>query len=97
MPARSDLIHLNVAMLPRSGGLTNSMRDLDSKKTSYFPPSITPLSLEKAKQYLICHANYSEQEATDFLQSLRQEQPLKKLRSRRAQNRIEKLPILRRG
>ena len=94
-----DLIHLNVAnaATQRKGGLTNSMSDLDGKRTSYFPPSITPLSLDKAKQYLTCHANYSEQEATDFLESLRQEKPPKKLRSRRAQNRIEKLPILRRG
>jgi hypothetical protein len=94
-----DLTDLNVAnaATQRKGGLTNSMTDLDGKKTSYVSPSITPLSLDKAKHYLTCHANYSEQEATDFLESLRQEQPPKKFRSRGAQNRIEKLPILRRG
>jgi hypothetical protein len=70
--------------------------DPDSKKQSYSPPSITPLSLEQAKQFVSRRINCSDQEATDFLESFRRAQP-DKLRSRIAQNRIEKLPILRRG
>jgi hypothetical protein len=71
--------------------------DPGGKKKPYSPPAITPLSLEQATQFVSRRTNCSEQEATDFLESLRQEQQPKKLRSRGAQNRIEKLPILRRG
>jgi hypothetical protein len=71
--------------------------DPDRKKTPYSSPSMSKLSLEQAKEFVSRRANCSEQEAADFLESLRQEQPPKKLRSRGAQNRIEKLPILRRG
>ena len=48
--------------------------DSDSKKKQYISPTITRLSPEQAKQFLSCHDNYSEQEATDFLASLRREQ-----------------------
>jgi hypothetical protein len=48
--------------------------DSDSKKKPYAPPSITKLSLELARQFVACHANCGDQEATDFLESLRREQ-----------------------
>jgi hypothetical protein len=48
--------------------------DSDSKKKQYISPTITRLSPEQARQFLSCHANYSEQEATDFLASLCREQ-----------------------
>jgi hypothetical protein len=70
--------------------------DSNSKKQPYSSPAVTKLSSEQAKQYLTCHANYTDQEATEFLESLRREQQPEKLRSR-AQIRIEKLSILRRG
>jgi Rps23 Pro-64 3,4-dihydroxylase Tpa1-like proline 4-hydroxylase len=60
--------------------------DSNSNKTPYFPPAIAKLSLKQAKEYLTCHANYRDQEAAEFLESLRREQI-----------RIEKLSILRRG
>jgi|ERR1700692_1564858 len=66
-----------------------------SKKKPYSPPAITSLSLEQAKQFVSRRTNCCDSEATDFLESLRREQQQpKQLRSRRAQNRIEKLPIL---
>jgi hypothetical protein len=72
--------------------------DPGSKKKPYSPPDITPLSLEQAKQFVSRRTNCSDPEATEFLESLRREhQQPKQLRSRRAQNRVEKLPILRRG
>jgi hypothetical protein len=72
--------------------------DPGSKKKPYSPPAITPLSVEQAKQFVSRRTNCSEQEATAFLDSLRREQQEpEQLRSRRAQNRVEKLPILRRG
>jgi len=48
--------------------------DSDSKKKTYAPPSITKLSRELAKQFVACHANCSDQEATDLLESLCREQ-----------------------
>jgi hypothetical protein len=48
--------------------------DSESKKKQYISPTITRLSPEQAKQFLSCQENYSEQEATDFLASLRREQ-----------------------
>jgi hypothetical protein len=72
--------------------------DPGSKKKPYSPPAITPLSVEQAKQFVSCRTNCCDQEAIDFLESLRREQQQpEQLRSRRAQNRVEKLPILRRG
>jgi hypothetical protein len=67
-----------------------------TKKTPYSPPFMSKLSLEQAKQFVSRRTNCSVQEATDFLESLRRAQP-DKLRSRGAQNRIEELPVLRRG
>lgn len=48
--------------------------DSESKKKQYISPAVTRLSPEQAKQFLSCHDNYSEQEATDFLASPRREQ-----------------------
>jgi hypothetical protein len=68
--------------------------DPGSKKKPYSPPAITSLSLEQAKQFVSRRTNCCDSEATDFLESLRREQQQpKQLRSRCAQNRIEKLPI----
>ena len=46
--------------------------DSDSKKKPYAPPSITKLSIELARRFVA--TNCSDQEATDFLESLRREQ-----------------------
>jgi len=48
--------------------------DSESKKKQYISPTVTRLSPEQAKQFLSCRDNSSEQEATDFLASLRREQ-----------------------
>jgi hypothetical protein len=48
--------------------------DSESKKKPYSPPTVTKLTLEQAKQFVAGHANCSDQEATDLLESLRREQ-----------------------
>jgi hypothetical protein len=64
--------------------------DPGSKKKPYSRPATTPLTLDQAKQFVSRCTNCCEQEATDFLESLRREQPPKQLRSRRAQTRIKR-------
>jgi hypothetical protein len=48
--------------------------DSESKKRAYSPPSVRKLTLEQAKQFVACHADWGEQKAADLLESLRREQ-----------------------
>lgn len=48
--------------------------DSESKKRPYSPPTVTKLTLEQAKQFVPDHANGTDQEATDPLESLRRDQ-----------------------
>ena len=51
--------------------------DPERKKQPYFPPKAKKLTLEQAKQFVACHAEYSDQEAAAILESLRREQQQK--------------------
>ncbi len=48
--------------------------DSEGKKKPYSPPTITKMTPEQARQYVVDRTNCSEQEAADFLESLRREQ-----------------------
>jgi len=48
--------------------------DSESKKKPYSPPTLTKLSTDQAKQFVASNTNCGDQEATDLLESLRQEQ-----------------------
>jgi hypothetical protein len=53
-------------------------RQLDFKsKRPYLPPAVTKLTPEQAKQFVAEHIHCSDQEAANFLDSLRQEQQRK--------------------
>jgi hypothetical protein len=45
-----------------------------SKKKPYSPPTVTKLTPEQARQFVVDRLNCSDQEAVDFLKSLRREQ-----------------------
>jgi hypothetical protein len=47
------------------------------KKRPYSPPTMTKLTPEQAKQFVVEHANCSDREAEDLLESLRREQQMK--------------------
>jgi len=51
------------------------------KKRPYIPPTLTELSLEKAKQFIVDRAHRSDREATELLESMRQEQRQNELSS----------------
>jgi hypothetical protein len=48
--------------------------DFKSNKRPYFPPAVTRLTPEQAKQFVAEQSHCSDQEAANFLQSLRLEQ-----------------------
>jgi hypothetical protein len=48
--------------------------DSEGKKKPYCPPAVTKLTREQAKQFVADRTNCSDQEAADFLESLRREQ-----------------------
>jgi hypothetical protein len=48
--------------------------DSKNKKKPYSPPTVTNQTPERAKQFVADRANCSDQEAADFLESLRREQ-----------------------
>lgn len=45
----------------------------ESKKRRYAPPAATRVTLHEAKEFVADRANWSDQEATDLLESLRRE------------------------
>jgi hypothetical protein len=45
----------------------------DDRKETYSPPSVKRLTPEQARKFVVDRANCSEQEAEDFLESLRRE------------------------
>ena len=49
----------------------------DKKKKTYLSPTLTKLTLEQAKKLVAARTGRSDQEATEFLQSLHQQQPQK--------------------
>jgi hypothetical protein len=49
--------------------------DSKAKKKPYSPPTVAKLTPEQAKQFVAHRTNCSDQEAADFLESLRREQP----------------------
>ena len=51
--------------------------DPGNKKKPYLPPTLTKLTPEQARQFVIDHASCSDQEALDLLESLRREQQQK--------------------
>jgi hypothetical protein len=51
--------------------------DPERKKQPYFPPKANKLTLEQAKQFVVCHAECSDQEAAAILEALRREQQQK--------------------
>jgi hypothetical protein len=46
----------------------------DQEKKPYFPPSLTTLTLEQAKELVADRRKCGEEEAHDFLKSVRQQQ-----------------------
>jgi hypothetical protein len=46
----------------------------ESQKKPYSPPTVKELTLEQARAFVTERANCSDQEAADWLKSLRQEQ-----------------------
>jgi len=48
--------------------------DSKNKKKPYSPPAVTKLTPEQAKQLVADRKNCSEEEAAEFLQSLRKQQ-----------------------
>ena len=46
----------------------------NTKKNPYSPPAVTKLTPEQAKKLVADHKSCSEEEAADFLKSLRREQ-----------------------
>jgi hypothetical protein len=51
--------------------------DPGKKKKSYLPPTLTKLTPEQARRFVIDHSNCSDQEALELLESLRREQQQK--------------------
>jgi hypothetical protein len=49
----------------------------DKKKKPYFPPSVTKLTPNQAKQFVVDRTNSSEEGAEDFVESLRQQKKTK--------------------
>jgi hypothetical protein len=47
----------------------------DKKKKPYFPPTLTKLTPEQAKKLVADRTHCSAQEAAEFLESFRREQP----------------------
>jgi hypothetical protein len=58
--------------------------DSESKKKPYSAPRVTKLTPERAKQFVADHTNCSDQEATDWLESLRKEQQQREKQSVRS-------------
>jgi hypothetical protein len=52
-------------------------KDPPGKKRPYSPPSATKLTPDQAKRFVKEHANFSDQQAADLLESLQREQPQK--------------------
>jgi hypothetical protein len=48
--------------------------DSEGEKKSYSPPTVTKLTPEQARQFVKGRTNCSDQEAADFLESMRREQ-----------------------
>jgi len=49
----------------------------DKKKKLYLSPTLKKLTLERAKKLVADHTDRNDQEAAEFLKSLRQENPQK--------------------
>jgi hypothetical protein len=47
--------------------------DPNGKKRPYSPPTVTKLSFTQAKEFVASHSRRSDQQATDWLESLRRE------------------------
>ena len=59
-------------MTKESGHLSSK-----KKKRPYPLPTVTKLTPEQAKQFVVEHANCSDREATDLLEAMRREQQQK--------------------
>jgi hypothetical protein len=53
------------------------MQQSEGRKKPYSPPCLTKLTLEQARQFAADHAQCSDQEAGDLVESLRRERPQK--------------------
>ena len=56
--------------------------DSKGKKKPYLSPTLKKLTLERAKKFVVDRTDRNDQEAAEFLKSLRQQQPQKEEKHR---------------